>query len=436
MRKIIPAVVAGAVALSVAGATFGYAALDKDVQLSVDGSASEFGTMAGTVGQVLRSRGIEVGEHDVVAPALDTTVVDGTRIAVQYGRRLTVTVDGRPQTYWTTATNVDQALAALKLGGGGAQTSISRSAGIGREGLSFSLTTRKTITVDMAGTTRRLATTAPTVGAALAAAKISVDADDRLSTSPRAAVTDGAVLRLTRVDVKTVTTKKKVAYSTTYEETDDLDPGDTKAKTDGRTGVRTTVHSEVRHDGKLESRDLISSKITTAPRTKVVLRGTGVETSESETSDSGDDSSSEERSAGATSGGDKGTAFVTGYTWWDNSPPGSAQISRPVLHERAGGKGTYRDPITVAVGYTSDGPDFAYGTRFYLPDLKKYFIVEDICGACHRARAGTDYTLDIWLDGRDLSSSRATSCTHRVTGKQPVIRKPGSGLPVASGSVC
>ena len=118
---------------------------------------------------------------------------------------------------------------------------------------------------------------------------------------------------------------------------------------------------------------------------------------------------------------------MTGYTCWDNSPPGSAQISRPVLHERAGGKGTYRDPITVAVGYTSDGPDFAYGTRFYLPDLNKYFIVEDICGACHRTRSGTDYTLDIWLDGRNLSSRRATSMLprrHRQSPRDPQARAP------------
>ena len=91
--------------------------------------------MAGTVGQVLQSKGIEVGEHDVVAPAPSTTVVDGTRIAVQYGRQITVTVDGRPRTYWTTATNVDQALAALKLDLPGAQLSTSRSTSIGREGL-------------------------------------------------------------------------------------------------------------------------------------------------------------------------------------------------------------------------------------------------------------------------------------------------------------
>ncbi len=274
MRKIIPAVMAGAAVLSLAGGTFGYAVLEKDVQLSVDGAASEFSTMDGTVGQVLQSKRIEVGEHDVVAPAVDTKVVDGTRIAVQYGRQITVTVDGRSRTYWTTATNVDQALAALRLDDSGAEISTSRSASIGREGLAFSLATKKTITVDVAGAKRQLATTAPTVGAALAVAKITVDANDKLSTSPNTRVRNGAVVRVTRVDVTRVTTKKKVGFSTAYEDTNDLDRGEKKAKTDGKSGVRTIVYSEVRYNGKLASRKRISAKITTAPRTKVVLRGT------------------------------------------------------------------------------------------------------------------------------------------------------------------
>ena len=57
MRKIIPAVAVGAAVLSVAGATFAYAVLDKDVSLSVDGVTTEVSTMAGTVGQVLREQG-------------------------------------------------------------------------------------------------------------------------------------------------------------------------------------------------------------------------------------------------------------------------------------------------------------------------------------------------------------------------------------------
>lgn len=130
------------------------------------------------------------------------------------------------------------------------------------------------------------------------------------------------------------------------------------------------------------------------------------------------------------------TAYITGYTWWDNSPPGSAAIARPVLHRTAGGIGTYADPITLAVGYSGGKLQFAAGTRFYLPNLRKYFIVEDICGACRSTPAGTAYKLDLWLDGRNLSRSQARSCAYGVTGREPVVRNPPRGLAVRAGAIC
>ena len=428
MRKIIPAVAAGAAILTFAGSTYAYAVLDKSLELSVDGATSDVSTMAGTVGQVLSSKGLDIGDRDVVTPGLDTRVVDGIRITVQYARQVTVTVDGKPRTFWTTATNVGQALAAVKLDLPGAELSTSRSTAIGREGLAFSLATLRNLTVDDGGTRRTVKSTAPTIGVALAAAKIALDADDKLSTSPTTRLTNGAKVTITRVDVKKVTKTKPVKHATRYSDTDDLDRGDTKVKTKGKNGVRTIVYTEVLHNGKLKSRKQVSSKITRKPRAEVVLRGTREESNSDDT-----DSKSTPSSGG---GGTRGTAFITGYSYWDNTPPGSAQISHPVLHQRAGGTGTYSDPITVAVGYDSSGPDFAYGTRFYLPELDKYFIVEDICGACGSTRSGTDYTLDIWVGGSGSSSSGVRSCMNSVTGAAPVIRNPSSGLPVDSGSVC
>ena len=78
------------------------------------------------------------------------------------------------------------------------------------------------------------------------------------------------------------------------------------------------------------------------------------------------------------------TVFLTGYSYWDNTPPGSAIIGRPVIHEFAGGSGTWADPITLAVGWRiyfgRHFEDYEPGTRFYIPRLRKYAIVEDLCG--------------------------------------------------------
>ena len=424
MRKVLAAMAFGATALAVAGATFGYTVAHKDVKISMDGSVADVSTFAGTVEQVLGDQGIALGAHDVVAPAPHTKLTDGTRITVQFARQVTITIDGKPQTFWTTATTVDQALRARSIDVANSALSTSRSASIGRDGLAFAVSTPKTVTIDNAGKKRQLRTTARTVGAVLASAKIAVDADDELNVSANTQLTNGSSIKLTRVDTKRVTQQEKVSYETTYRDSSKLDRGESKVRTKGVDGVRTIVYAEVRHNGRLKSRDKASSKVTREPKTKVVLRGTRKVESVLRGG---------KPAAVGDGGGERSTVFVTGYTYWDNSPPGSAQIARPIIHDRADGEGTWKDPITVAVGF---GPRFPFGTKFYLPDLKKYFIVEDLCGACSDGRSGGKYTLDIWLDGRQISSEAASSCASKITRLQPAIYKPRSDLPVDPRSIC
>lgn len=274
MRKIIPVAAVGVTALAVAGTTFAYAALNNDVTLAVDGQTQEVSTMSNTVGDVLASQDITVGAHDVVAPNLDAPVVDGTKIAVQYGRQVTVTVDGAKQTFWTTATNVDQALQSLELDSTGAELSTSRSAGIGREGLDFSVNTVKSITVDAGGQERKVKTTALTVGNALDDAGIAVDANDKVSAKESAKLKDGMSITVVKVDIKTVTKTEKIAFRTIDKNTDSLAKGKTKVQTEGKAGKRTVVLTEVRHDGKLVKRTEKSSKVVTKAVDRVVQVGT------------------------------------------------------------------------------------------------------------------------------------------------------------------
>jgi uncharacterized protein YabE (DUF348 family) len=276
LRKIIPAAIAGATALAVAGSTFAYASLNKDITLSVDGAPRQVSTMAGTVGELLKSQHIAINEHDVIAPGTSAKLTDGTVVALQYGRQLEVSVDGDPQSYWTTATNVGEALASLGLETEGADLSTSRSTWIGREGLSLDIATMKAVTIDAAGHKRVIKTTGQTVADALAVAKIKVDSNDKLSVRSTARLLDGASFRYTRVDVRKVTQKKKVAHSLVRKNSDTLAKGTTKVDVEGRDGVRTIVLRETRHNGKVKDRKKLSSTITTAPISRVILVGTKV----------------------------------------------------------------------------------------------------------------------------------------------------------------
>lgn len=140
------------------------------------------------------------------------------------------------------------------------------------------------------------------------------------------------------------------------------------------------------------------------------------------------------------------TAYITGYGWPDNTPKGSAEISHPVIHSLAGGVGTFADPITLAVGHTISGGtdtlDYKAGTKFYMPNLQKYFIVEDTCGdgntpqngPCHSGYLGHPW-LDIWVGGNSSNQSATLACENAITDTHLVIQNPASTYKVVVGDV-
>lgn len=122
--------------------------------------------------------------------------------------------------------------------------------------------------------------------------------------------------------------------------------------------------------------------------------------------------------------------YTTAYDYQDNNPPNSAQISNPVIHQLAGGIGTYDDPTTVAVDHLPDGTlQFRKGTRFYVPNVRRYFIAEDTTG---ELAPGTVH-LDMWSGGQTSTQQSAYDCMSHVTGHYLVICNPAKDYAVVSG---
>ena len=313
VRKIIPVVAAGATALALAGTTFGYASLNKAVTLSVDGQTTQVQTSASTVGALLRSRGIEVNDHDVVAPNVDSKVEEGGRIAVKFGRQVTFTVDGAAQTIWTTATTVDDALNTLEIDLSGAELSASRSSGIGRQGLTIVVATQKTIIIIDAGKKRKITTTGQTLADALTAAKITVDHDDKLSARPNARLVDGSKFTFTQVDVNSKTKKLKIDFDTVRKKSSKLNKGVTKVDTPGVRGVRAVTYEIVRHNREIVERTKIKSKLITKPVDEVILVGTKKETAKKSSGSSTPSGSVWDKLAKCESGGNWSINTGNGY---------------------------------------------------------------------------------------------------------------------------
>ncbi len=263
-----------AVVTSLVAGAVGVAHLDKSVTLSVDGKASTVHAFGSTVGDILEKQDIAIREHDVVVPAPGTQVSDGQKIVVRYGRKLTVTIDGRTKDYWTTATTVAAALQELGIRADSAKLSASRSMSLGRQGLVLSVTTPKDVVVRVDGKNRAATTTGATVADVLTELNVTKDADDRVQPAATTPVTAGlniAVLRVTSTQVKET---KAVAAPVTRKSDSSLYKGQTKTLKAGSAGAKIVTYKVTKVDGKVESKKAIATKLTQAPVGAVVAVGT------------------------------------------------------------------------------------------------------------------------------------------------------------------
>jgi hypothetical protein len=125
--------------------------------------------------------------------------------------------------------------------------------------------------------------------------------------------------------------------------------------------------------------------------------------------------------------------WLTGYSWQDNTPPGSSTVSLPVLHHEAGGTGSYADPITAAVPGKGNGI-WNKGARFYLPTIKRYVIVEDT--GASKPPSGQDGHLDVWIGGQGGTKGATDACMQKFTGTGVrAFYNPPPNLPVIYGPI-
>ncbi|WP_281385821.1 resuscitation-promoting factor [Nocardioides luti] len=264
------------VLLAIAGTTYGYTAMSKSVNLSLDGRSQQVTAMGSTVGDILDAEGITVGEHDVVAPGLDEQVTDGSSISVQFGRPLELDVDGDKQTYWVTSTKVADALGEIGRRFAGADLSTSRGGTIDREGLQLSIVTPKKLTFALAGkkpVTRNV--TALTVSDALQEMGVELDKHDVTRPARGAEVTDGDKIVFT--DVRVVTKKVKgetVDFGTVNQDDASMLEGDTEVVRSGATGLRNVTYRLVFRNGELKVRKVVSQDVLRAPVDELVKVGT------------------------------------------------------------------------------------------------------------------------------------------------------------------
>jgi resuscitation-promoting factor RpfB len=261
---------------AVGGTTVGYAALNKSVTLSLDGQAQTVTAMGGTVGDVLAAEGIEVTDKDLVAPGVEEPVEDGTRISVQFGRTLSVNVDGEERTYWVNSTTVASALGEIGRRFEGADLSTSRSAPLGRTGMSLDVVTPKVLKVKVGDAAlKRKKLTALTVADVLDEMDVKVSKRDQVTPALDKEISDGDKVVVT--DIRVVTRKvrgESIDFKTITRQDSSMLEGKQETVRAGRAGARDVTYELRFRNDELVARKVVSSDVTRAPVDAIVKVGT------------------------------------------------------------------------------------------------------------------------------------------------------------------
>jgi hypothetical protein len=120
---------------------------------------------------------------------------------------------------------------------------------------------------------------------------------------------------------------------------------------------------------------------------------------------------------------------ITFYGAADNDPAGSTAVAHPDIQPRAGGTGTYKNPLTFAVREGMNG--LKPGARIYVPGVEKYFIFADDCTTSPSAVNGCATDLDLYV-GNPSTSKAVLGCEDALTpdGRAEVVVNPPSDLQV------
>ena len=255
----------------------------KRVFVSADGKRRMEDLNEGTVEDALKAAGITLGENDTVTPAMDTALTNGMRIRVQRYLDLTVTADGKTTEKSVAAENYSDAVEAMGITLGENDTVTPAMDTALTNGMRIRVQRYLDLTVTADGKTTEKSVAAENYSDAVEAMGITLGENDRILVATAEGekqvkaednVSSGDVIRVVRIRTEEVIENEAVAYSTVYEDTEELYEGETETKTEGVEGEAKVTYTVTYADGEEESRVAKTKEVLKEAKSAVVLRGT------------------------------------------------------------------------------------------------------------------------------------------------------------------
>jgi len=268
-KKAIAVAVMGTMCLS---AAVSVAAMSKTVTVTDGDQVVTINTINPQTDVILEKTGISLNEND----KLIRTESESSDISISILRAFNVdVVDGK--TKKTLTFNDGTVADAIKAAGltlsNNDSISFSRETQLEPD-MEIKIARFYTVNINVKGTKITKEVPEGTVASALEYLDIKLDKNDVVSVDVNKEVTENMDIVINSVTYKDVKTTESIAYSTKYQNSDDMYIGETSTIQAGVNGERTIVTREKYINGKLDSSSQVSNEITKQPVDEIIAQGT------------------------------------------------------------------------------------------------------------------------------------------------------------------
>ncbi len=249
--------------------------LKQEVTLVVNGEEMTTVTTASTVSELLDELDINVKEHDDLSVDLEDELEDGMSITYDQADKVYVSIDGKTESYYTTADSIGQFLEEENI-----EIDENDNVSIASldqdifNGMFVSIDRAFTVTVYDAGEAQEEAVTNQTVEEFLNLMDIELNEHDKIDVDLDDYVTDHREINITRVVKETVVEEVRIPFQTETKNDSSLYKGESKVVQDGKEGKKEITYELTKENGKIVDKIIVSEDVVEDRVNKVVAHGT------------------------------------------------------------------------------------------------------------------------------------------------------------------
>ena len=269
-------------------------AADVSVSIKDSGSVTQIEAKAGTkISDVLSEANIKLGEKDETSPAADTELTEKvTEIIVKRYAKVSIVKDGETKEVELVGGTVEEALKQSGLTLADNDIVDAELTAYLKDGMTITVTKELTVSLTADGKTEESATKSATVEAFLKEKNVTVGKDDIVSEKLDAKLTDGMKIVVKRVEYKEEKVTEKINYSIQQEYSSSMASGTSQVTQEGEEGEKEITYKVKYVDGKEDSRETVSEKVTKEAVDEIITYGTAGSGNSGNSGNSGDSGSS------------------------------------------------------------------------------------------------------------------------------------------------